>query len=95
MRSGRPAPSMAPGEEALAAAHVADLERLSEQYAARLSAFTHEVQRELTAVRQRYVGVLVRIVAEFEKERALSVARFQVSREHLRRGGDVQGRQRS
>jgi hypothetical protein len=78
-------------EEALAAAHDAEVAALKERYAGQLTVFVRDLEGEMIALRRRSARVLARIVAQFERERALSVARFQLSRERLRRLGPSRG----
>lgn len=70
-------------EELLALTHEAELETLARQYDEQLGALMGEHLREQAELRRRSAGALARLVAQFEKRRAASVARFQTSRQLL------------
>ena len=77
---------------ALTAAHEAELAALEQQYAANLSLLMASHNEQVEAVRKRSTAELVQIVAQYERGRALSVARVQLARERVRR--EQQGRDR-
>lgn len=77
-------------EAALAAAHAADMEAIRARYIREIGRVARELDGVITVVRRECRCELARILGEFEKARALSVARFEVARGLLVRSGCIE-----